>query len=52
MLGSRLSTMTTGEEVDKFARMAVIVVDIDPVEHSKKSIKIDRLIIADVKENL
>ena len=53
VLGSRLSTMTTGEEVDKFARMAkVIVVDIDPVEHSKKSIKIDRLIIADVKKTL
>ena len=50
VLGSRLSTMTTGEEGNKFAREAkVIVVDIDRVEHSKEGIAIDRLIIADVK---
>ena len=52
VLGSRLSSMTTGESC-KFAREAkVIVVDIDRVEHSKNNVKIDRLIIADVKEFL
>ena len=45
--------MTTGEELQKFARDAkVIVVDIDGVEHSKQTVKIDRLIIADVKKLL
>jgi acetolactate synthase I/II/III large subunit len=53
VLGCRLNTMTTGEELQKFAREAkVIVVDIDEVEHSKETIKIDRLIIADVKKTL
>lgn len=53
VLGSRLTSMTTGEDHCKFARDAkVIVVDIDPIEHTKKSIKIDRLIISDVKELL
>ncbi|WP_198266387.1 thiamine pyrophosphate-binding protein [sulfur-oxidizing endosymbiont of Gigantopelta aegis] len=53
VLGCRLSSMTTGTEYCKFARSAkVIVVDIDSVEHSKKSIKIDRLIIADIKHLL
>jgi len=43
--------MTTGEDSQKFAREAkVIVVDIDPVEHSKNTIDIDRLIVADVKK--
>ena len=50
VLGCRLTSMTTGEEHHKFAREAkVIVVDIDSVEHSKNTIEIDRLIIADVK---
>jgi len=53
VLGCRLNTMTTGEEIEKFARDAkVIVVDIDPIEHSKKSINIDRLVIADLKETI
>jgi acetolactate synthase I/II/III large subunit len=53
VLGCRLSTVTTGEEFDKFARAAkVIVVDIDKVEHSKKTIKIDHLIISDAKQFL
>jgi len=52
VLGCRMSSMTTGE-VCKFAREAkIIIVDIDPVEHSKCSISIDRLIIADVKKVL
>ena len=52
VLGSRLSSMTTGESC-KFAREAkVVVVDIDRVEHSKNNVHIDRLIIADVKKFL
>ena len=52
VLGSRLSSMTTGESC-KFAREAkVVVVDIDSVEHSKNNVNIDRLIIADVKKFL
>lgn len=50
VVGCRLSTLTTGEEYDKFARHAqVIVVDIDPVEHSKGTVRIDRFIYADAK---
>jgi acetolactate synthase I/II/III large subunit len=53
VLGSRLSTMTTGDEVCKFARESkVIVVDIDPVEHKKNDLKKDRFIHADVKQVL
>lgn len=53
VLGCRLSTVTTGEEYEKFARAAkVIVVDIDKVEHSKNTIKIERLVISDVKKFL
>lgn len=50
VLGHRLSSMTTGNQFEKFAREAkVLVVDLDPVEHSKKMIPIDRLILSDVK---
>lgn len=53
VLGHRLSSMTTGNQYEKFAREAkVIVIDIDPVEHSKQTIHIDRFIIADVKDVL
>lgn len=53
VLGCRLSSMTTGPDLSKFAREAkIIVVDIDRVEHSKNSDKIDYLIIADVKKIL
>ena len=54
VLGCRLSPMTTGgSDYHKFARSAkVIVVDIDHVEHSKDMVKIDLLIIADVKKFL
>ncbi len=49
VLGSRLTALTTGSDFDKFARAArVAVVDIDPVEHSKKSIRIDQLIHSDL----
>ena len=51
VLGSRLSSMTTGPDIKKFARDAkVLVVDIDKVEHSKSCLVIDRLIISDVKK--
>jgi len=50
VLGSRLAVGLTGFEYDLFAREAkVIVVDIDPVEHQKNTVKIDKLIISDVK---
>ena len=53
VLGCRLSPMTIGSDCAKFARAAkVVVVDIDSVEHSKNNIKIDRLILADVKKFL
>ncbi len=53
VLGCRLSPVTTGPDYGNFARAAkVIVVDIDSVEHSKNTVRIDRLIIADVKKFL
>jgi acetolactate synthase-1/2/3 large subunit len=53
VLGNRLSSYSTGVDFCDFARDAVIlVVDIDTVEHSKKSVKIDHYIHADVKEFL
>lgn len=52
-LGCRLSPMLTGSEYSKFARSArLAVVDIDKSEHSKDTVKIDRLIISDAKEFL
>lgn len=53
VLGSRLSPIVTGEEYEKFARAAkIIVVDIDEIEHSKGTVAIDRLIVSDVKQFL
>lgn len=53
VLGCRLSPMTTGSEYEKFARAAqVIVVDIDSIEHSKNTVRIDKLITSDIKEFL
>lgn len=53
VLGCRLSPVTTGPDYENFARAAkVIVVDIDGVEHSKNTVRIDRLIISDVKKFL
>jgi len=50
VLGSRLTSLTTGTDYCKFARSAqVTVVDIDPVEHSKEGIRIDRLVTADLQ---
>jgi acetolactate synthase-1/2/3 large subunit len=53
VLGCRLSPVTTGSDPAKFARAArVVVVDIDPAEHAKSTVRVDRLIAADVKEFL
>ena len=53
VLGCRLSPVTTGPDYKNFARDSkVIVVDIDSVEHSKNTVRIDRLIISDVKKFL
>jgi len=50
VLGSRLNSLTTGSDFCSFARSAkVVVVDIDVVEHSKASIRIDHFIHADLK---
>lgn len=53
VLGSRLSVSSTGHEYAYFAREAKIaVVDIDPFEHKKGTVKIDKIINADVKKFL
>ena len=47
VIGSRLSSLTTGPDFCKFARDAYkIVVDIDSIEHSKVGIKIDHFILS------
>lgn len=47
-IGSRLAVPVVGHEYKLFAREAkVIVVDIDPEEHKKKTIRIDRFVQAD-----
>ena len=49
VLGSRLTSLTTGPDFCKFARNAkIVVVDIDPVEHSKESIRIDLFVLSDL----
>ncbi|MDE6874895.1 MAG: thiamine pyrophosphate-binding protein [Lachnospiraceae bacterium] len=54
VLGSRLSLLTTGYNYDLFARGAehVIAVDIDEDEHRKNTVRLDKVINADVKEFL
>lgn len=52
-IGSRLGVTVTGYNPAQFAREAKIaVVDIDPVEHQKKTVKIDVLLCADAKQFL
>lgn len=49
-IGCRLSPMLTDSQYEKFARAAkLIVVDIDEEEHSKGTVKIDKLILSDAK---
>lgn len=51
VIGSRLSVSSVGHEYDKFARAAkVVVIDIDPEEHQKKTIRIDIFLKADAKK--
>lgn len=50
VLGCRLSSLITGSDPKKFAREAkIIIVDIDPIEHSKQNVSFDHLIISDLK---
>lgn len=50
-LGSRLSVSSTGHEYENFAREAkIVIVDIDPVEHQKNTIRIDLFVNADAKK--
>ena len=50
-LGSRLSVSSTGQEYEYFVREGKLtVVDIDQEEHEKNTVKIDELIIADLKD--
>lgn len=52
VLGNRLNSMVVGEKC-QFAREAkVIVVDIDPIEHTKDAVNIDRIVISDVNKTL
>ncbi len=54
VLGSRLSLLTTGYNYELFARGAknIIVVDIDKDEHRKNTVRLDKVINADIKEFL
>lgn len=50
VVGSKLCSQTIGAEAENFARAAKIVaVDIDRNEHTKRGVKIDRIILADAK---
>ena len=52
-VGSRLSVSTTGHSFETFAREAkIVVVDIDPVEHKKNTVRIDLFINSDAKKIL
>ena len=49
-IGCRLSPMLTDSQYQKFARDAkLIVIDIDENEHSKDTVRIDKLILSDAK---
>jgi acetolactate synthase-1/2/3 large subunit len=53
VIGSRLSVSSTGHEYKEFAREArTVVVDIDPIEHRKNTVRIDLFINADAKKFL
>lgn len=52
-IGCRLSIDTTGYEYEKFARAAkIVVVDIDEVEHSKETVRVDYFFKTDAKNFL
>ena len=49
-IGCRLSPMLTDSQYQKFARAAkLVVVDIDENEHSKETVRVDKLILSDAK---
>jgi acetolactate synthase-1/2/3 large subunit len=49
-IGSSLSIPVTGFRYDTFAREAkIVVVDVDPIEHKKPTIKIDHFVQCDAK---
>ncbi len=53
VFGSRLNSLTTGPDFKKFGREAkIIIVDIEQKEHSKKGVKIDKLIETNLKSFL
>lgn len=48
VIGSRLSVSSTGHEYQTFAREAtMVIIDIDPVEHRKNTVRVDLFINAD-----
>ena len=50
IIGSRMTTMTTGTEPDKFAREAkIIAVDIDKNEYRKGNLHVEQFILSDAK---
>lgn len=50
VIGNRLSSYSTGNDFCKFAREAeIVVVDIDPLEFKKETVRIDQFINSDVK---
>ena len=50
-IGTRLSVPTTGYKYEYFAREAkIVVVDIDPEEHNKNTVKIDLFLQMDAKD--
>ncbi len=53
VLGSRLSISSIGYDYPNFARAAKhVIIDIDPIEHQKKTVRIDLFINADAKKFL
>lgn len=52
-VGTRLSINLTGHDYPRFARAAkIFVVDADPVEHSKRTVRIDRFVRSDAAKFL
>ena len=52
-VGTRLSVPVTGYKYELFAREAtVVVIDIDPLEHQKETVKIDLFLECDAKDFL
>ncbi|MEI7145868.1 thiamine pyrophosphate-binding protein [Pectobacterium brasiliense] len=53
IVGSRMTSMTTGSNPEKFARCAkIIAIDIDENEYKKANLVVDKLILSDAKDFL